>query len=145
MPKVKRTRTIEATPEDIWRVVSDPHHLPRWWPAVSRVEEADAIRWTKVFGTSAGKAVRADFTRVVAEEPRRLVWRQELEASPFERIMSSSETEIALDPENGATRVRLFSNQRLRGLSRLGAFMIRRATGRQLDSALDGLEEAVAR
>ena len=145
MPKVKRTRSIDAPVREVWDLVSDPHHLPRWWPAVERVEEADALRWTKVFGTGAGKTVRADYTRVLAEEPSRLVWRQELAASPFERIMSSSEVEIALEPEDAATRVRLTATQRLRGLSRFGSFMIRRATRRQLDQALAALEEVLAR
>ena len=34
----------------------------------------------------------------------------------------------------------LESDQRLRGLSRLGGFMMRRATGRTLSEALGGLE-----
>ena len=34
-------------------------------------------------------------------------------------------------------------HQRMRGLSRLGGFMVRRATRRILDEALDGLELAV--
>ena len=42
-----------------------------------------------------GKAVRADYTRVEAEEPRRLVWRQEVEESPFERILSEAVTELS--------------------------------------------------
>jgi len=144
VPKVKRSRTIDAPPPDIWRVISDPHHLPRWWPGVDRVEEVDGMRWTKVFGTSSGKSIRADFTRVAAEEPRRYCWRQELEASPFERILSDSSTEIALEPADGGTRVQLTTAQKLRGLSRFGFLMVRRATGRQLDEALSGLERATA-
>jgi uncharacterized protein YndB with AHSA1/START domain len=144
MPSVRRTRTIHAGSERLWEIVSDPEHLPRWWPDVVRVEDATPVAWTKVLGTPKGRTVRADFTRLSADPPRRLAWRQEVEESPFERILSASETELRLEPEgDGATRVELRSVQRLRGMSRLGGFLFRRATRRKLDEALDGLERAV--
>lgn len=144
MPSVKRSRTIAADPDDLWAVISDPHHLPRWWPGVERVEDATAGTWTKVLRSPKGKIIRADFTRVESERPRRLAWRQELEESPFERMMSQSVTELSLDPAEGeATRVELRATQRLRGLARFGGFLVRRATGRQLDEALDGLDGLV--
>jgi uncharacterized protein YndB with AHSA1/START domain len=130
----------------VWEVISDPAHLPRWWPDVVRVEDATALAWTKVLSTPKGKTVRADFTRLTAEPPRRITWRQEVEESPFERILSENRTEVELEPEgDAATRVELVSVQRLRGMSRLGGFMFRRATGRKLDEALDGLERALGR
>lgn len=145
MPVVSRARVLAAPQERVWDLVSDPHHLPRWWPGVVRVEEATALAWTKVLATDKGKTVRADFTRQAAEEPRRLAWRQELLESPFERIMRESTIEIGLDADGGGTRVRITAVRRLRGLSRLGGFMVRLATRRQLDEALDGLEAAVGR
>jgi hypothetical protein len=110
--------------------VSDPYHLPRWWPGVQRVEEASPEAWTKVLRTDRGNPVRADFSVVEREAPARLVWRQELEESPFERILSRAETEISLSAQDsrGPTRVELRATRRLRGLSRLGSFMVRRAT-----------------
>ncbi len=132
---------IAAPAGELWAVVSDPHHLPRWWPGVERVEEANECAWTKVLRSPRGKVIRADFTRVEAEPERRLAWRQEVDDSPFERMMSESVTELALDPADGAgTRVELRTRQRLRGLARFGGFMVRRATRRQLDEALEGLD-----
>ena len=136
---------MAATPAEVWEVVSDPHHLPRWWPGVVRVEEASALAWTKVLSTGKGKTVRADFTREAAEEERRLRWRQELLESPFERILRESTVEVGLEPDDGATRVSLTAVRKLRGISRLGGFLMRRATRRQLDEALDGLAQAVER
>ena len=52
--------------------------------------------------------------------------------------------EIHLEPEPPGTEVTLTSRQSLRGLSRLGSPMMRRATGRTLNAALDGLEAALA-
>jgi len=39
MPRVSRTRVIQAPRADVWNVVCDPHHLPRWWPRALRVED----------------------------------------------------------------------------------------------------------
>jgi carbon monoxide dehydrogenase subunit G len=53
----------------------------------------------------------------------------------------SAETEVRLEPDGtGATRVTISTDQRLRGMARFGGFMMRRATRRSLDSALEGLE-----
>jgi hypothetical protein len=48
-----------------------------------------------------------------------------------------------LEDREGGTQVSIQADQRLRGMSRLGGFMLRRATGAQLDEALTGLEQAV--
>lgn len=136
---------MAASPTEVWELVADPHHLPRWWPGVVRVEEASALAWTKVLTTDKGKTIRADFTREAAEEPRRLVWRQELLESPFERILREARVEVRLEPDDGGTRVSLTAVRKLRGISRFGGFLVRRATRRQLDEALDGLARAVER
>lgn len=140
MPSVTRARTIKAGSQELWDVISDPAHFPRWWPDVVRVEEATPLAWTKVLSTPKGATIRADFTRTSADEPRRIAWRQEIEASPFERILSENVTEVELEPrDDGATKVKMHSIQRLRGHSRFGGFLFRRATRRKLDAALDGL------
>jgi uncharacterized protein YndB with AHSA1/START domain len=141
---VKRTRTVAAAPEAVWDLVSDPYHLPRWWPQVQRVEEVTGDAWTKVLRTPRGKTVRADYTRVEWRPPKRIVWRQEVEESPFEAILDEAVTTVALEPEGEAeTRIELIAEQELHGRYRFGGFMLRRATRRQLDEALDGIEQAV--
>jgi uncharacterized protein YndB with AHSA1/START domain len=144
MRPVVRSRTISCDVERVWAVVSQPDHLPRWWPALARVEEATPTAWTKVLQTSGGRPVRADFTRTAYEYERRLAWRQELEGSPFERIFTSAATEIALEPEGPqATRVELRALEELQGRFKLGGFLVRRAARRRLDEALVGLERAL--
>ena len=145
MPAVTRSRTVGAPLEQVWALVSDPFHLPRWWPATARVEDVEDDAWTSVLKTPSGKTVRADFTRVERRPQRAIVWRQELEESPFERVFSAAETQVELEEEAGdATRVALTSIERLRGRYRLGGWLVRRAARRRLDEALDGIERAVA-
>jgi uncharacterized protein YndB with AHSA1/START domain len=141
---------IDAPRERVWDLVSDPHHLPRWWPRAVRVEDVRRTgggrrtRWTTVLETESGKGVRADFRCTSSADRERYVWEQEIEGTPFERILRFSKLEIQLDDDAGGTSVRLSSSERLRGLSRLGSPMMRNATKRRLDEALDGVERAVA-
>jgi hypothetical protein len=101
-------------------------------------------RWTTVLGTERGKGVRADYRCTSSAPGERYLWEQELEGTPFERILRYSRLEIRLDDGDGGTAVRLASSERLRGLSRLGSPMMRMATRKRLDEALDGIERAVA-
>jgi len=143
MPRISRARTIPAPRDEIWEVVRDPYHLPRWWPRVERVEEVEGAAWTKVMFSSRGRAVRSDFSRVETEAPRRMLWRQEVDESPFERLLSESTIELVLEPDGDErTRVRLTADQSLRGKTRFGGMMVRRATRRTLDEALRGLQRA---
>jgi uncharacterized protein YndB with AHSA1/START domain len=140
MPTARRSRTIGAAPERVWQTVGDPHHLPRWWPRVERVEDVRGDRFTEVLGTGKGHAVRADFRVVESRAPERRVWEQELEGSPFERVFAAARTEVKLLPDEAGTRVTLVVRLRLRGAARLGAWVVRRATARVLDEALGALE-----
>lgn len=142
MPTTHRTRTLAAPPEDVWAVVADPHHLPRWWPRVGRVEGVDERSWTQVFTTKKGRTVRADFRLLESEPPRRRVWTQELEDSPFERVLGEAVTAVTLSPSATGTEVDLELRQKLRGFARFGRFFVRRATRGVLDEALDGLVRA---
>jgi uncharacterized protein YndB with AHSA1/START domain len=145
MPTIRRTRTLAATPEELWAIVGDPHHLPRWWPRVKRVEAVGDDGFTQVLTTDKGVSVRADFVVMESAPPQVRRWAQDLAGSPFERILVQSETEIRLEPDGDRTRVVVSRLQRLRGLARLGSFMVTRAAARQLDDALSGLAALVAR
>jgi uncharacterized protein YndB with AHSA1/START domain len=149
MPRISRRRHIEASPDAVWRLISDPYNLPRWWPRTVRVENVEQTsagkrsQWTKVLETSEGRGVRADYRCLSSAEGERYVWEQQLGDTPFDRILRSSVLEIGLAPDDGGTAVELTSRQTLRGMSRLGSPMMRRATGDTLDEALDGIERAL--
>ena len=125
--------------------MSDPYHLPRWWPRTQRVEnvtsgEPKGRKWTQVLETKDGRAIRADYRCVAAATDKHYAYEQDIEDTPFEKFLQSARTEIRLSPEGLGTEVTLESRQTLKGLSRLGGFMMRRATRRTLGEALNGLE-----
>ena len=144
MPTVVRSRTIAAPQQQVWELVSDPYHLPRWWPTVQRVEDVSDDAWTTVATSSRGRAVRFDWSRVYADPPERIVWRQELAQTPFERFLRESVTGVILQDGGGSTKVELRIVRKLRGLARFGGLQMRLAVRRELDAALDGLETALA-
>ena len=144
MPTVVRSRTIAAPQQQVWELVSDPYHLPRWWPTVQRVEDVSDDAWTTVATSSRGRAVRFDWSRVYADPPERIVWRQELAQTPFERFLRESVTGVILQDGGGSTKVELRIVRKLRGLARFGGIQMRLAVRRELDAALDGLETALA-
>jgi uncharacterized protein YndB with AHSA1/START domain len=152
MPTAQRTRTILASPQELWDVLGDPHHLPRWWPRVSRVEAVEPDAFTEVLTSARGKIVRADFRLVDTVRERRVVWVQQIENTPFAKVLKSAETEISLTEADGggdgvgtgATEVTIELRQTLQGFfARLGAHLVRRAAGSTIEEALDGLERIV--
>jgi uncharacterized protein YndB with AHSA1/START domain len=165
VPTARRSRTIAAPVQDLWEVICDPHHLPRWWPRVQRVEDVDGDAFTEVMSTAKGKVVRADFRMVLLEEPaRRLKWEQTVEGTPFAHVLKAAATEVRLAPiepssspprgargQEGptgehaaapATEVVIELHQTLNGFfPRFGGFMVHRAANATLEGALDGLEQ----
>jgi uncharacterized protein YndB with AHSA1/START domain len=142
VPTARRSRIIAAPAEDLWELIVDPHHLPRWWPRVARVEDVEGDAFTEVMKTAKGKVVRADFQLVETDErSRSLTWAQRLEGSPFGRLLSSAETRVSLEPTTDGTSVTIELRQTLTGFfPRFGAYMVRRAAAATIDEALDGLE-----
>jgi carbon monoxide dehydrogenase subunit G len=142
---IVRSETVVPEQLDtVWGVVSDPHRLPDWWPGVARVEEASPLAWTTVLTSGKGKSLRADYTRVSATEPTELIWRQEVEASPFERILAAATTSVLLAAEDDSTRVTIELDQKARGWARFAPFQFRAAGKRQVQGAAEGLERLFA-
>ncbi len=141
MATARKSRTIAASPERVWEVVGDPHHFPRWWPGVGRVEGVGPNVFTQVFTTKKGRAVRVDFRVLESEEPLYRVWEQEIAGTPFERVLTESVTHVKLEPADGGTVVTVEQQQKLKGYSRTGGLMLRRATNKRLDEALATLAQ----
>jgi uncharacterized protein YndB with AHSA1/START domain len=145
----KRTRVLSAPVAEVWKVLEDPYQMPRWWPRVERMEGVQEDRFTMVFVSKRRRTVRADFRLLASEAPdaeypsAHRTWTQELEGTPFERVLQESITEILVEPVPEGTRVTLAQRQKLKGYTRIGAFSMRGATIKKLDEALDGLARIV--
>ena len=147
LSRSERTRLLIVQPLTLWKVIEDPFQLPRWWPGVTRIEGVEDGRFTQVLQTKRRHTVRMDFRVLVSEAPGsggeasgHRAWAQEVQGTPFERFLDQSITEVLIDPTSGGTsQVTIAQVQKLRGYSRTGALMMRRATNKQLDQALDAL------
>lgn len=168
MPRVSETRSMGTPAGELWEMIRDPHHLPRWWPRVERVEGVRGALFTQVLRSSSGKLVRADFeVSEVDEAQMRIVWSQQIAGTPFAHVLSASYTELHVQPRlggsaNAVTDVTLTLDHRPKswfgggppvayrsaaagrlwtaGLGRLGSPLISRAAARTVKEALDGLQ-----
>jgi uncharacterized protein YndB with AHSA1/START domain len=147
MPTARVARPIPAPIEQVWEVVADPHHLPRWWPRVVRVEGVQEDGgFTEVLTTPKGRQLRVDFSVLESRAPqpgeeavRR--WSQELDEGPFQRMLKRSETTVRLIPDGAETKVELRLEQETKGFfNKFGGGQIKRASRGLLGEALDGLE-----
>ena len=130
---------MAAPLDDVWQIVRDPCHLPRWWPRTQRVEGVSSGGWTSVLVTDQGRSVRADYRVELTKSGERRRWCQEVAGTPFEKLFREVVYEIALAPSDGGTDVGLDVHQRPAGWARFGGVMLRRAARRQCDEALEGL------
>jgi uncharacterized protein YndB with AHSA1/START domain len=146
MPRTRRERAFAAAPEAVWAVVGDPYELPRWWPKVDRVERVSEGRFTEVLRTERGRPVRADFRIAEFEPPVRISWAQEVEGTPFERVLRAASVRVEVGPggpATGASVVAVTLVQEMAGLARFGGPLVRRASRKVLDEALAGLDAAL--
>ena len=141
----RRSRVLDAAPADVWETAGDPGQLSRWWPRVERVEAHENTGFSEVFQAKSGRSVRADFRIAALEEQKELAFVQQVEGTPFERVLRASRTTIRLEEVDGGarTKVELEVKQEMQGLSRLGSPLAKRALVAQLDEALDGLARVV--
>jgi uncharacterized protein YndB with AHSA1/START domain len=169
MPTSSDTRLLPVVPQPLWELVSDPHHLPRWWPRVERVEGVGDAAFTEVLRSERGRLVRADFEVVERDDVgMRLIWAQQVEGTPFARVLAASEIEVRVQPrtgsdENAGSDVTITLTQTphawlpaantgpagafalLDGLfARVGGPMVRKAAEKTVRGALDGLERIAA-
>jgi len=141
MATTSRSREIDAPVEDVWKLISDPYHLPRWWPGVTRVQDVRQESFTQVVPTKRGKPMRLDFRVTESVPMERRSWSQSLPGTPFERLLEAWSTTVTLTAVGERTLVTVEEVQQLRGSFRMGLPLQRRPARRRVDEALAGLAE----
>jgi len=96
-----------------------------------------------VLETERGTSVRADYRCTGSTARQRYEWEQQVEGTPFARVLRASRTEIRLDSAADRTEVTLTSDETLRGISKLGGTMMRGAARQRLDDALEAIERVL--
>ena len=139
MPTATRSRWFAVAPVELWELIADPHHQPRWWPGVERIESVAGDGFTQVLKTRRGRPIRADFVVTALEPPRMTVWEQQLPGTPFARVLRESVMQVNLEPAGEGTTTTIAHRLKPRGLSRTGGFLIGRDIAKQLDRLLDGI------
>ena len=120
-------RRIEAPPERVWPLVDEVARLPEWFTFAERAELLEGSgkgRRQRIYGRFGRKRSEVDQVVVAYEPGRLLAWRHEaerLDGKPAPQFARETVFTIELEPEGGATRVRLVSRQEpagpLRGLA----------------------------
>src|SRR3984885_15821458 len=105
MPTATRSRTFAVAQGELWELIADPHHQPRWWPGVERMESVAGDGFTQVLKTRRGKPIRADFLVTAREPPWMTVWEQQLPGTPFARVLSEAVMQVNLEPAGAGRAV----------------------------------------
>jgi uncharacterized protein YndB with AHSA1/START domain len=141
MSRVAATRTLLASREDVWALVSEPHHLPDWWPGYRAVRPdrrglSEGARWTVVRGLEPGLFRKPESEGLIVirrvEPGRALAWHD---------VQQAFDAAIDLADDGDVTLARVTVDA---GWWRLRAEGVRRAPERALGRLHDLCQTAVA-
>ena len=103
---IEREIYVEAAPEVVFDVVSDPRHIREWWPDDAAYEPAPGSAGTITFGTDAGATVLG-FAVVEVLPPRTFSFRWTHPAGEAAGAGNSLLVTFDLTPKGGGTLLRM--------------------------------------
>ncbi len=142
MAKVEESIKIEATPEEVWAIVMDPHRLGDWVTAHREVEGAP--EGELAVGDSfkqklqvAGPSFKVRWTVVEASEPNLAVWEGKGPAG------TKADVRYELTAEGGGTRFDYCNNFELPGgpLAKVAGGIAGAPATKQAQDSLQNLKE----
>lgn len=145
MPSVTRKTIVNAAPDQVYDLISDPVRLADWWPRVVRVEDvsgkpgAERTRWTCVLGAESGRLLRLDYRCSGATRPDRYEWEHELEGTPYEKHLAKQAFKVNIAESNGGSEVSVTTINSLRGTAKIAGFSMKKGQRRLIDDALEAL------
>jgi uncharacterized protein YndB with AHSA1/START domain len=99
--RIDAQKELIATRDDVWALLSEPHHLSDWWPAYTTIRPdrrgfAEGARWQVTRSAAPGLLRRPGGEGMVVvtavEPPLRLAWRD---------LQQRFDAEIRLEPASG--------------------------------------------
>jgi uncharacterized protein YndB with AHSA1/START domain len=104
---IEREIRIDAAPDIVFDVVSDPAHVQQWWPDEARYEAAPGSAGEIIFSTPAGKKVPVSFQVVDAVPSRLFSFRWTHPEGDQPRTDNSFLVTFELEPAGDGTLLRM--------------------------------------
>ncbi|UOE45060.1 SRPBCC family protein [Agromyces larvae] len=104
---IERELHIDATPEIVFDVVSDPVHVREWWPDEAEYPPVPGERGRIGFRNPDGSLLWVQFSVVEAERPRRFSFRWTYDEGESARLGNSLLVVFELEPDATGTRLRM--------------------------------------
>jgi uncharacterized protein YndB with AHSA1/START domain len=104
---IEREIVVEASPEVVFEVVSDPEHVREWWPDDARYDVAPGATGEIVFGDPEAGGGVAQFSVLEVDRPRTFSFRWTHPAGEAARAGNSLLVTFELTAVEGGTRLRM--------------------------------------
>ena len=103
---IERELYIDATPDVVYQVISDPRHVTEWWPDGATYEAVAGSEGSISFGDCSQGGKLVGFTVVEALPPRSFSFRWTQEPNEAAREGNSLLVTFELEPSGDGTLVR---------------------------------------
>ena len=100
--RIERETLIEAPPEVVWKVLTEPRHVERWFGPKTEIDLVEGGEARFGFPEH-GHTIQARIER--ADEPRSFAWRWIHAGGPDATHLNSTLVEFTLEPEGEGTRL----------------------------------------
>lgn len=104
---IERKIHVEASPDVVYAVVSQPEHLRNWWPDEAELEPTAGGTGTLTFGDPAAPTHVSPLTVVEADPPRRFSFRWDYGEETVPTPANSLLVTFDLVPSGAGTLLRL--------------------------------------
>lgn len=104
---IEREIQVDATPEVVFAVVSDPEHVRRWWPDEAEYDPAPGGTGRIGFGKAGDTTTWEQFTVVEAVPPRLFSFRWTHAAGSSADVGNSFLVVFEIEPDGSGSRVRM--------------------------------------
>jgi uncharacterized protein YndB with AHSA1/START domain len=104
---IEKSVHIEAPVEVVWRMVTEPEHVVRWFADEIDLQATPGYEGSMTFRPESGGTVHVPISVVSVEPPRRFTYRWNQPAGTTATPTNSMLVEFTLRPEDGGTRLRV--------------------------------------
>lgn len=104
---IQREILIDAPPETVWRVVTEPEQIPRWFADDAEIDPRPGGAGVLHFRPEGSEPLTAPIRVATVEPPRRFAFRWGHPEGEEPTPANSMLVEFTLIPEGGRTRLRL--------------------------------------